>query len=541
MKKIISLLLSAIMIFSVALPASAAYPIWQDSVIPIVRICGDGQALVDGSGNQILNFKKLLLENGDDGESTLLESVVNVVIPFLVDGLLTDNWEPYYEALEKEIAELFENSHLDKSGNPEPGSGVRPELKEKNAQDLVTNRINEYGKYWHWDYELYYDWRLDPWDNADALNEYIKDIKKVTGFEKVGLLSSCVGTHVALAYIQKYGTVDVSFVGLDISVSGGSELLSEPISGKFNLDGNAINRFLIDCNAVGLFSIDAFLNQTIDLIVATGLIDKIGEGVKKTLYEKLVHGVTSALALSTLYNYPSYWAAVKAEDLEEAKNYVFGPEGSEKRKEYAGLIARIDNYDREVRQQIPALLAEIDRDANIGIVAKYGMQIGPICQSNDVVGDQIASLTCASFGATTSTIHDTLSDDYIAQRVAEGKGKYISPDKQVDASTCLYPDYTWFIKGVRHSEYIPVETGILTMICSENKQLTIDDFEVGQFMVHDFETGVSSKMTEENCNTYNWDTTDPNKGSDGEKRMNAIMKLIKWIIEVFKKLFNITK
>ena len=47
---------------------------------------------------------------------------------------------------------------------------------------------------------------------------------------------------------------------------------------------------------------------------------------------------------------------MRGEDYESAKYYIFGEEGSEKRKEYAGLIAKLDNYDREVRQRVPELL-----------------------------------------------------------------------------------------------------------------------------------------------------------------------------------------
>jgi hypothetical protein len=124
--------------------------------------------------------------------------------------------------------------------------------------------------------------------------------------------------------------------------------------------------------------------------------------------------------------------------------------------------------------------------------------------SSDVVSDQFASVKRSSFGATTSTVYEPLSDEYIAQREAEGKGKYISPDKMIDASTCIYPDYTWFIKGSSHSNWTTYERKLMYEIASADRQLTPDDYPWTQFMVYDTPNDMLYPMTEENCHTENW-------------------------------------
>ena len=90
---------------------------------------------------------------------------------------------------------------------------------------------------------------------------------------------------------------------------------------------------------------------------------------------------------------------------------------------------------------------------NLGIMAKYGSQMIPVTESSAMISDQIASVYRASYGATTSTVYEPLSDDYIAGRIEKGLGRYISPDKQIDASTCMFPDNTWFYKGATHSKW----------------------------------------------------------------------------------------
>ncbi len=551
MKKLISILLTVLLLMSLCVPAVFAvsddyYEPTLYGKVPLVRIHGDGMPLADADGNELLNYKGLLKlfeddgEEEDEGDNAVLEAVANIVLPFLLDGLITDNWEPYYDALYKEISDIFADSLLDPDGNPEPGSGIPENQRKQNENDLKTNRVNKNGEYYSYAYRFYYDWRVDPLETADKLNDYIKGIKAITGFDRIALQGNCLGSSVVLSYIQKYGTDDLCYLGIDISVAGGAEILSHPISGQFNLDGEAIDRFLADCNAIGLFGVDEFIQETVDLVAATGVVDMLGEGIRQTIYEKLVYGVTSALARSTFYTFPTYWAAVEAKDYEPAKEYVFGPEGSEMRQEYAGLIAKIDNYHNLVRTQIPEIFKKVENDENcsLAIFAKYGLQIAPIVTNTDAVGDQFASLTNASFGATTSTIFDTLSDDYIAARVAEGKGKYIAPDKQVDTSTCLYPDNTFIIKGLSHGKYCVIEDGVPMRMAEamtfEGKKLTVDNFEIGQFIVYDYDTDTVSKMTTENCDTYNWNTNEKPLDPDDKAGFGfrIITKLILWLMDV---------
>ncbi len=542
MKKAISVLLALIMVFSLVLPASAKVSFYDiRNQVPVIRISGDGDALYDADNNKVFSFSNLLSEvtSIDNEDGNLYESVANVLQPFLIDGLITGNYEKYYDALQKEIGELFASSCLDNNGDASNGSGISNERKNYMNNCLKTDKKLSKGYYEYNDYWFWYDWRLDPLENADSLHEYVQGIKAVTGSDKVAILSSCLGTEVTMAYVAKYGVDDIQGIGFDGSTVGGAESMSEPISGKFKIDGNAINRFIADSKALGQFDIDDFVVATIDLLTKSGVIDELTGVVKDTIYYTVVEGVTSALALSTFYTWPSYWAGVKSENYETAIKYVFGEEGSKKRTEYAGLIEKIENYNTKVRQKIPQILQSVvDGGANLCIISKYGYQIMPIIESGDVIGDQFASVTCSSFGATTSTVYGTLSDKYIANRVKEGKEKYISPDKQIDASTCLFPDYTWFTKGSSHSNWTTAECRLLYSVITSDKQLTVDDFDIGQFMVYDNDTKVMSTMTEENCDTYFWnaDIEDDKPATKDGRLMSFIKSIIRWFILVIKML-----
>lgn len=513
MKKFLSVFLALTLVLGIILPAFS----WVDaneshSQIPVIRISGDGEALYDLEGNKIFHYKdiaKVLKSDGENGSenSELYKSMAENLLPALAKGLATDDWDDLYVGLETEISKIFANSLLDENGNVTNGSGLSQSRKEQMENKRNNSQMGDKG-YFAWnDYWFHYDWRLDPMETADVFHSFIQDIKRTTGCEKVGVAATCLGTNIVMAYVAKYGAKDIQGIGMDGSVVGGAEILSDVICAKFDVDPPAVMRILRDVEGLGMFSMDEFLTATIDMLVQTGLIEGVISTTENLFYDKLVEGVTSALALSTFYTWPNYWACVTPEDYESAKYYVFGAEGSEKRTKYAGLIEKLDRYDREVRQQVPKLLQKIKDDgANLGVISKYGFQMIPITSTSDAISDQFASVTRSSFGATTSNVYETLSDEYISQKTSEGKGKYISPDKLIDASTCLFPDYTWFIKGSSHSNWTCYEIKIMFEVASADRQLTVDDFPYSQFMVYDKETDSLSPMTKENCNTENWDS-----------------------------------
>ncbi len=512
MKKIVSVLLAVVLAVSSVITCFAWVHVDEsNSQIPVIRISGDGEPLYDQDGKKIFHYKDIVKLVSGDGESDsanseMYKSMASTLLPAMAKGVLTDNWDDFYNGLETEISKIFANSLLDENGNVTNNSGISEKRKQEMANKRTYSQKGDKGYFSLDDYWFHYDWRLDPMETADEFNSFVKDIKKATGCEKVGIAASCLGTNIVMAYVAKYGVEDIQGIGMDGSVVGGAEILSEVICAKFDITPPAVLRVLHDVEGLGMFSVSEFVMATLEMLTQTGILEGVISTTENLLYDKLVKGTTSALALSTFYTWPNYWACVSPEDYESAKYYVFGEEGSEKRVKYAGLISKLDNYDKEVRQRVPELLQKIkDGGANLCIISKYGFQIIPICASSDVVSDQFASVKRSSFGATTPTVYETLSDEYIAMREAEGKGKYISPDKMIDASTCVFPDYTWFIKGSSHSNWTTYERKIMYDVASADRQLTHDDFPYTQFMVYDTPSETLYPMTEENCHTEFWD------------------------------------
>lgn len=509
MKRFVSVLLVAVIFLSLAMPAFS----WVDanetrSQIPVIRISGDGEPLYDAQGNKIFHYRDIgkLVSGESEANTEMYKSMAETLLPAILKGLAINDWDDLYAGLETEIGKIFADARLNENGEVTNGSGLGQHRIDEMEHKRHNSQMGSKGYFAYDDYWFRYDWRLDPWEIADDFNAYIKDIKASTGCNKVGIAATCLGTNVVMSYVAKYGVEDIQGIAMDGSVVGGAEILSETIRAKFDIAPAALMRILRDVEGLGMFNMDDFLTETIEMLVQTGVLEGVISTTEKIFYDRLIEGATSAVALSTFYTWPNYWGCVAAEDYEEAKRCVFGEEGSEKRVKYAGLIAKLDNYDREVRQRIPELIQEImDGGANFGVISKYGFQMIPVCENADRISDQFASVKYSSFGATTTTVYETFSDEYIEQRKAEGKEKYISPDRHIDASTCLVPDSTWFIKGSSHSDWTCYELKIMYEVATADRQLTVDDFPYTQFMVYTDATDTLVPMTAENCNTEYWD------------------------------------
>ena len=545
MKKIISVLLALCIIF-VSTPFALAYNTEPTVTCddPVIYIGGDSDRIYYNNDTQSFRIDDIfgLAEGAEDNKVT--EAAFNILKPFILEGIAFGKWDNYYAAVEKEIGEMFEPIMLDENGNvPEDSdSGIGKEATAANQWAMTHNLADRNGKYSEKAYKFNYDWRLDPIELADNLHEYIEAVKTATGHSKVSIDCKCLGTNVVLAYIQKYGTGSLKGVGIDVATSNGADFLSGILSGDFGIDGNSVVRLISDIEVFeDDFSVSPIVTSTIELLANTGVLDTLSAVARKTIYDKIEYGIISALATSTFLTMPCYWALVSTEDFDDALVYVFGEEGSKKREEYAGLIDKITVYNETIKKNVDDILLSLKEPAsdgktvNLCIISKYGTQMVPMLKDGSILGDQYVSAKNSSFGATTSTVYDTLSDEYIAQREAAGFGKYISPDKQIDASTCLFPDYTWFIKGCSHGFYSTQERDLILSVIDAVRQLEIGDFDWTQFIVFDYENQTFEPMTEDNCHNENWEADkDIEKPQSKSQRLRSlILSLIKWLKSIF--------
>ena len=190
---------------------------------------------------------------------------------------------------------------------------------------------------------------------------------------------------------------------------------------------------------------------------------------------------------------------------EDAKKVVFAGE----EEKYANFIKKIDHYHYTIMTRAGEILKEAsDNGIKISSIVKYGNQQCPGIEDSNALSDQLVKVSQASLGAYTCGNDTYFSESYVKSETAKGNGKYISPDLKINASTCMFPDNTWFVKNLRHKTFPDSMNALVCeMINAEGTYTVFDSAEWPQYMVYDEETETASPMTEENCNTTDrWKT-----------------------------------
>lgn len=527
MKKLTALFLSIIMLLSVCSVGVSAAAENKHEKSPIIFIAGSSVDLVDGDQNPIsTGFDVLTDDDEGDGITTkdIIETSLNIILPFVIEGLPADKWDNYGKALYEELAPIFAEGQLDGDGNPKFGTGVAKAEVDMWNQTALKNQGKD-GKFGLREYDFRYDWRLSPYDHVDRLHEYIKTIIKSTGCDKVCLVGRCLGGNIITAYLDKYGSEKlVKKVVYDEVMSNGSIVINDIFSGKIAFSDRHIQAYLLESEHFGKSDIGIDLvgvsdlilelvERTVDLCTQLGVVDGFTGGVM-ALYERLYSAFMPAMLQATgIGTWVSYWSSLCDADFDTALDLLFGKEGSEGREANKGLIAKIT----EVRERI-VKPRELEGDANlykkfvneygveIGVIAGYGLVNPPIIENSDANGDCTVDTKCSSFGATVAGVFDKLPQEYIDERIAAGYGKYISPDGKVDASTCLFPETTWIIKNKHHDTWQSIVTIAEYFTQYSNVNATSNSKNISRFLVIDPYGNVEKavNMTAENCVDGPW-------------------------------------
>ena len=550
MKKILSFILAFSLVFAVMAPIASAA---ENERLPVIYIRGNGAALYDAEGNQLVTG----LDNvtfgddsaeGEDADVTkdkIVDAAVNILKPFVLEGMLSDKWDTYGKAVYDELVPLFgEDVGLDENGNAKNGTGVsKSELDSSTAAAKSAWNYNV-GQ----DYGFVFDWRLSPYDLVDRLHEYIGDIMDATGKTQVNIYARCLGGGLLMAYLEKYGHLGhVKNVMFCEVLSNEANCISKAFSGKMEFDANYLEKYLGQVDYLGRvgqgvgFAFTDILNEivfkTMDFFNQVNVTDNALDGVEDLyakLYQALIPAIMHASGMATQVN---YWTCVAEEDMEAALDLMFPDNEDGIREKYKGLIDKILYYREHVSSDLTGFYDSLtEKGIYFGFTGSYGFLNAPYAKDAQLPSDSLVSLTHATFGATTAPIGTTLTDEYINARIAEGNGKYISADKVVDLSTAYAPDRTWVLKNAHHDVFEPVMPIIREFLNGTNE--TVDTVTSGtQFMVYDIDTNTAAPMTEENCGDLEFMQIASEKKTPFSI-LTAFFNFISMLIDLFDSIFK---
>lgn len=467
LKRVLSLMLAFIMIAAVLVPSFSAATV---NDLPIIYVIGKNSPIYDKNGKKI---------HPSGGIDTLIEKNMDQLTKSFALSVASGNWSHYGDAIYNIVLQKFKDFPLDENGEISNGSYVREndEPKKKTSGFTLT------------DYYFYYDSRIDPFVNAKKLNSYIDKVLGATGKKKVQLVGRCLGGTIVSAYLTKYGCSKVDTLLYYASAAQGVIPISCFFAGDIKFDSDALQRYALTDMEDELLDIMklaiklAYVTSTFQL--GTQTVSSIYANVAKTLYPRIVLAVYGTC--------PGYWAMIRDDYYEEAKKVLFG----DNMQKYEKLIAKIDKYHNKVFKKLPRTLKECKKNGlKIVNITKYNQAMPPLFTNCLKQADNLVEVESASMGATCANMEKTLSSGYITYLENAGKDKYLSPDLIIDASSCVFPDYTWFIKDLGHETFpASVNKLIMKIFGSKTQYTVLSNSKYPQFMKYDKSTKAVSAVT----------------------------------------------
>lgn len=437
-----------------------------------------------------------LLADKDDKNSEVLwppaaDDILAAVkkgLPFLAEFAVTRDWQKLGDRATPLVKGLFEPAFLDENGNAKGNSGVYfvyPEAKTITKDSYLS---------------FSYDWRLDPIEIAAQLNDFIEYVLDCSGCDKVDIQCHSFGGVVTSTYAATYGVQKLHTVVFNATAVFGETYTGELMTGEITLDEDAICAFLsyvFDNNEY-----ENLVNSVTKLLSDAKLLDFACKFGKKVI-EKLSAQILPEVIVPAFGGWLSVWSMVPDEDITESVDYVFNEIYKDSGIDRNGLIAKINNYNTQIRPRKAEVLNEINDNANVYVISKYGYCSVPVTPSWKSMTDGVVDTKYNSFGATCSDYDSELSAEYLA-----GKDPaMISPNKQVDASTCMFPEQTWFIRNAGHN--LDVDE-MADMFFDFDGQGTVNDFEeLPRFLLYDGEE----------------DEIIPDDGKDEEKAADLLSRI----------------
>ena len=468
MKKIISVILCLVLVLSCFIPTFA---VEENEEYPTVYIVGaHTNPIYNAEGEEVYPLKADIVGTVKETLGPCLED--------LAKGMLTGDYTDYAEEFNASWSPIFEDLILDKNGDVTNGS------YPKNITQ-TTHLEGKTSGYDVWDCRFWYDWRKSPIETAAELKEHIDNVLEATGKDKVQLIGRCYGANVIATYLELYKDHAKQFIS-DVSYYSSSimgiDFMSALFSGQIELDNEALASFLKyyigDQGLVGDENCAQFALALIEVMRQMNSLGLTGDAFM-SFVDNFKADLFPLIIRNTFGGWLSYWAMVTPELYEQARDFVFNTD--EIRAEYAGFIAKADEYYYNVQVNVVDTMLEMkDAGINFYIFVKYNFPEFPLYDGASTQGDADTSVERQSFGATCADYDKVFDDAYLAT-VAPEKLKYISPDNKIDASTCLFPETTWFAKDLHHNYFAPLQEPSVEIM---RYDLTVDNDKYPQYMIN---------------------------------------------------------
>ena len=472
MKKLISVILCVAIIVATCAFAASAY-IKDESEIsdyPVVIVPGySSSTLYIGDS----------FETGEQIWGLDFDYVLDRVLARIIDlgiglgAMTTGNAKLIAKTLGEEISALFEKMRC----NPDGSSAYDVKRKYVTAEEsnsaymlehLTENGVDErheqniaevIAQYVGVEniYNFTSDFRMGPEYCAGLLHEFIQDVKRYTGKDKVNIFAVSHGGQVTATYLNLYGHYeDVDNAVLTVPAIGGAGILYDVFNGEIDFDEECLIRFIEHGTQT---------EEDYNWLVKAQQL-----GFVDSILEELIPEI-----FPTLGYWGSLWDFCPVDKYDDLKARLLDAEES------APLIEKSDRYHYEILPTMGEKLQKCidDYGMNVTIIAGTGNRIVTGLMENS---DGIIT-TNASTGAFCAPLGERFADGYVQKNPCDGKDK-VSPDMDIDASTAYLPDNTWFVDGLFHGMTLwdsYTSSLLMTTLLTDNITDVYSDADYPQF------------------------------------------------------------
>lgn len=412
----------------------------RDEVYPTILLHGIGHAktyMVDEDGNDVID------PSGDKvtGWPFYIYAptlIVKLIVP-LVATLVTQKDCGLSKMAYKAIYDAVENIAYNDDGTPlnnyrvesYGGRSVAECTEEEKATIFnyvpikeYTDEVGEENLYY-----LAYNSFGNMYEIVDELEELIEKAKRETGKDKVNLLAISLGGAVSVAYVGEHPQgEDIHKVVLVVPAADGSEIVGKVMAGQLDYSDEGLYRNMFS-KLVGQDDYTGWLiNIAVRILPKQVLID-------------LLKAVAAGLSDSALSRITNMWALVPSSMYDELAEKYLTPGtkfAEDVERFHDAQVNYIDNLKNYAANGIP-----------VYDICAYGLELYSLVDS-DSNTDKIIQSESTSLGATFSKVNETFPSSYKQQKYTETN--FMSPDGQVDASTCAFPYTTWFFGNQSHEE-----------------------------------------------------------------------------------------
>lgn len=275
----------------------------------------------------------------------------------------------------------------------------------------------------------------DPMSSAKALDEYIDMVLEKTGAKKVNLLPISLGGTIFTAFCEQFtNTQKVNTVVNVVPVLNGTQAVTDMFNRNFDVSAEfwyneGIPMILSEWTEYG-----ELLGHFVNLMLRSLPAD-VNAAMLTKIYDSLFNNL--------VVNTPQFWSMVNRESYPAlAEKYLSDAE-------HSAVKVKTDAFYRaqmNLEKNIKTMQAN---GVKINIIAGYSLHTGDerynffrlMGNSNKVNGDGVINIESTTLGATAALPGEKLTS-----------GERLSPDGEIDASTGVLPDNTWYFYNMHHED-----------------------------------------------------------------------------------------